>query len=71
MAAKAYAGDAADRCNVDALQLHGGIGFTWEHHLHLWLKRAMSLAASYGTSPELRRMLARDLLCRVAEEQTG
>ena len=57
-AAKAYASAAAETVNVDSLQLHGGIGFTWEHHLHLWLKRAMSLAASYGTARDLRRTLA-------------
>jgi alkylation response protein AidB-like acyl-CoA dehydrogenase len=61
-AAKAYAGSAADLANVSSLQLHGGIGFTWEYHLHLWLKRVMSLAASYGTTTALRRDLARELL---------
>ncbi|MEO9321960.1 acyl-CoA dehydrogenase family protein [Nocardioides sp. C4-1] len=65
--AKAYAGDAADRANVAALQLHGGIGFTWEYHLHLWLKRVMGLAASYGTTATLRRDLARELLARTRE----
>ncbi|MCR1781351.1 acyl-CoA/acyl-ACP dehydrogenase [Nocardioides carbamazepini] len=70
-AAKAYAGDAAARANVDALQLHGGIGFTWEYHLHIWLKRAMGLAASYGTTTALRRDLARELLARVAGERRG
>jgi alkylation response protein AidB-like acyl-CoA dehydrogenase len=61
-AAKAYAGQAAEVANVEALQLHGGVGFTWEHHLHMWMKRAMSLGASYGTARTLRRWLARDLL---------
>ncbi|HEX7306658.1 acyl-CoA dehydrogenase [Lentzea sp.] len=70
-AAKAYAGDAAARANVTALQLHGGIGFTWEYHLHIWLKRVMGLAATYGTTKALRRDLARDLLARVTEERRG
>ncbi|GAB3444521.1 acyl-CoA dehydrogenase family protein [Actinophytocola sediminis] len=70
-AAKAYAGDAAARANVDALQLHGGIGFTWEYHLHIWLKRVMGLAACYGTTTALRRDLARELLARVTEERRG
>lgn len=69
--AKAYAGDAAELANVDALQLHGGIGFTWEYHLHLWLKRVMGLAASYGTTTALRRELARELLAEVAQERVG
>ncbi len=61
-AAKAYAGDAAQLANVQALQLHGGIGFTWEYHLHVWLKRVMSLSAAYGTTRALRRALAQELL---------
>ena len=64
-AAKAYAGQAADRANVEALQLHGGIGFTWEYHLHFWLKRVMSLTAAYGTTTAHRRHLATDLLAQV------
>ena len=46
--AKAYASDAA--CNVtgSSLQVHGGIGFTWEHDLHLWLKRARTNSALFG-----------------------
>ncbi|QYJ03619.1 acyl-CoA/acyl-ACP dehydrogenase [Nocardioides panacisoli] len=67
--AKAYAGQAADRANVEALQLHGGIGFTWEHHLHVWLKRTMSLTAAHGTPAAHRRTLARDLLARIGEEE--
>lgn len=63
-AAKAYAGQAADRANVEALQLHGGIGFTWEYHLHVWLKRVMSLTAAYGTTTAHRRNLATELLAR-------
>ncbi|MEV0153759.1 acyl-CoA dehydrogenase [Micromonospora sp. NPDC050686] len=66
-AAKAYAGQAADRANVEALQLHGGIGFTWEYHLHFWLKRVMSLTAAYGTTTAHRRSLATDLLARVPD----
>ncbi|MEV0326852.1 acyl-CoA dehydrogenase [Micromonospora echinospora] len=64
-AAKAYAGQAADLANVQALQLHGGIGFTWEYHLHFWLKRVMSLTAAYGTTTAHRRDLATDLLAGV------
>ncbi|MFC5750979.1 acyl-CoA dehydrogenase family protein [Actinomadura rugatobispora] len=67
--AKAYAGDAAERANDEALQLHGGIGFTWEHHLHFWLKRALSLGAAYGSTTEHRRRLARELLESVAAEE--
>ena len=55
--AKAAANDAHRRANVEALQLHGGIGFTWEHDLHLWLKRGNALEAAYGSSAEHRRAL--------------
>jgi len=38
--AKAYAADAGWRVSASSLQVHGGIGFTWEHDLHFFLKRA-------------------------------
>ncbi len=53
--AKIAANDTEALCNGEALQCHGGIGFTWEHDLHLWLKRGMNLRASFGTSQQLRR----------------
>jgi alkylation response protein AidB-like acyl-CoA dehydrogenase len=40
---KAYASDAAAKANSEARQCHGGIGFTREHDLHLWLKRGEAL----------------------------
>jgi len=46
--AKAYASDAGFRVAASALQVHGGIGFTWEHDLHFFLKRARSNAAAFG-----------------------
>lgn len=47
--AKSYAASAAAVVNDHALQCHGGIGFTWEHDLHLWLKRGKALEQAYGT----------------------
>lgn len=38
--AKLWSGQAATRAALDAIQVHGGMGFTWEHDLHLFLKRA-------------------------------
>jgi alkylation response protein AidB-like acyl-CoA dehydrogenase len=38
--AKASAGEAAKLCAKDGIQVHGGIGFTWEHDLHLYIRRA-------------------------------
>ena len=46
--AKASASDAATVAARMALQVHGAIGYTWEHDLHLWMKRAWSLAAAWG-----------------------
>ena len=46
--AKAYAGDAGRRVPRAALQVHGGIGFTWEHDLHFFLKRGEANAHAYG-----------------------
>ena len=46
--AKAYASDAGWRVPASALQVLGGIGFTWEHDLHFWLKRGRANAAAWG-----------------------
>ncbi len=46
--AKAYASDAGWRVTASALQVHGGIGFTWEHDLQFLLKRAKANAYAYG-----------------------
>jgi alkylation response protein AidB-like acyl-CoA dehydrogenase len=59
--AKAYASDAACRVTGGSLQVHGGIGFTWEHDLHMWLKRARC-AASYLGSARWHRERVADLL---------
>jgi alkylation response protein AidB-like acyl-CoA dehydrogenase len=59
--AKAYASDAATSVCRSALQLHGGIGFTWEHDLHLFLKRAEANAHAYGDARWHREQVA-DLL---------
>jgi hypothetical protein len=46
--AKAAAGEAATRAAKDGIQIHGGIGFTWEHDLHLFIRRAYGAAALLG-----------------------
>ncbi|MEU1515173.1 acyl-CoA dehydrogenase family protein [Streptomyces sp. NPDC005811] len=66
--AKAYAGDAALSVCGDAVQVHGGIGFTWEHDAHLWLKRATSDAALFGSSAWHRRRVADLVLLPAATE---
>jgi len=56
--AKAYASDAGWRVTASALQLHGGIGFTWEHDLHFFLKRAKTDGHLFGTAAEHRERVA-------------
>jgi alkylation response protein AidB-like acyl-CoA dehydrogenase len=46
--AKAYASDAGWRVPDASIQVHGGIGFTWEHDLHFFLKRGRANAAAFG-----------------------
>ncbi len=56
--AKAYCSDAGERVTGASLQVHGGIGFTWEHDLHLWLKRASCDAAFLGDAGWHRERVA-------------
>jgi alkylation response protein AidB-like acyl-CoA dehydrogenase len=56
--AKAYASDAGWRVPAASLQVHGGIGFTWEHDLHLWLKRGKANAYLWGDAREHRERVA-------------
>ncbi len=57
--AKAYAGDASRFVCGEAIQMHGGIGFTWELDLHFYFKRAKTLEQFYGsTELQLERALA-------------
>jgi alkylation response protein AidB-like acyl-CoA dehydrogenase len=60
-AAKAYVGDAARRVCSEAIQVHGGIGFTWEYDLHLYMKRAKALEATYGDGDHHRERIVRAL----------
>ncbi|WP_068180161.1 acyl-CoA dehydrogenase family protein [Mycobacterium sp. UM_CSW] len=51
-AAKAYVGEYSVRIAQDCVQLHGGIGVTWEHDLHVFLRRIEVNRALYGTTEE-------------------
>jgi alkylation response protein AidB-like acyl-CoA dehydrogenase len=59
--AKAYASDAGWRVPDASIQVHGGIGFTWEHDLHFFLKRGKANAAAFGT-PSWHRERVADLI---------
>jgi alkylation response protein AidB-like acyl-CoA dehydrogenase len=56
--AKAYASDAGWNVTASALQVHGGIGFTWEHDLHFFLKRARADGRLYGSARDHRERVA-------------
>ena len=57
-AAKAYASDSGARVTSSAMQVHGGIGFTWEHDLHFFLKRARTDGALFGSARKHRDRVA-------------
>jgi alkylation response protein AidB-like acyl-CoA dehydrogenase len=56
--AKAACSDAAFECAANAIQLHGGIGFTWEHDAHLYFKRARAVSTLLGSPAWHRERLA-------------
>jgi alkylation response protein AidB-like acyl-CoA dehydrogenase len=57
--AQAYCSGVAVRAAEECVQLHGGIGFTWEHPAHLYLKRAKSASLALGTASRHRAALGR------------
>ena len=59
--AKAYASETGKNVTGDAIQLHGGIGFTWEHDIHLYYRRALANEATFGSAPLHREAVAREL----------
>jgi alkylation response protein AidB-like acyl-CoA dehydrogenase len=63
--AKTWCSDAAKRVMASGLQVHGGIGFTWEHDLHLYLKRSQLGQVSFGDAVFHRQRLAGLLRPRV------
>jgi alkylation response protein AidB-like acyl-CoA dehydrogenase len=65
-AAKAYASDAGWRVAASSLQVHGGIGFTWEHDLHFFLKRAKTDGHLFGTARRHRDRVAELSMARAA-----
>ncbi|HEX8854840.1 MAG TPA: acyl-CoA dehydrogenase family protein [Thermoleophilaceae bacterium] len=56
--AKAYASDAGWRVTAASLQVHGGIGFTWEHDLQFFLKRARTNGTLFGSARQHRERVA-------------
>ena len=56
--AKAAAGDAVSRIAKEAIQVHGGIGYTWESDVHLYVRRVESDAVLFGTAQQHRQTVA-------------
>jgi alkylation response protein AidB-like acyl-CoA dehydrogenase len=57
--AKAYCSDAYRQVTAEGIQIHGGIGFTWEHDLHLYFKRAKGSEVTFGDATWNRELVAR------------
>jgi alkylation response protein AidB-like acyl-CoA dehydrogenase len=70
-AAKAYAADAAVGICETAIQVLGGIGFTWEHVLHRLYKRALGVQSFGSSSTRLRAEVAAELLNGREESEPG
>ena len=64
--AKSWCSDASRRIMAAGLQVHGGIGFTWEHDMHLYLKRAQLDQVSFGDAP-----FHRDRNATMLQEESG
>ena len=56
--AKAFASDAFPRIGASAIQVFGGVGFTWEHDVHLFYKRLLTLQEAYGDATDALEELA-------------
>jgi alkylation response protein AidB-like acyl-CoA dehydrogenase len=67
-AAKAWCSEASRRVMATGLQVHGGIGFTWEHDLHLFVKRAQLDESSFGGAAFHRERVAALLSGRKPED---
>jgi alkylation response protein AidB-like acyl-CoA dehydrogenase len=67
--AKAYCGDYLGELMQDCVQMHGGIGLTSEHDLHIYFRRVAADRATYGTSAQHRRRVAVGRIRAVTEAE--
>lgn len=65
-AAKSFTADTFFKCAADMIQLHGGIGFTWEHDAHLFFKRARAIQTLLGNGEWHREQIAAMVLGEAA-----
>jgi alkylation response protein AidB-like acyl-CoA dehydrogenase len=56
--AKARASDAYRKVSAENIQIHGGVGFTWEYDCHLFFKRAKALEVTFGDATQHRERVA-------------
>jgi alkylation response protein AidB-like acyl-CoA dehydrogenase len=68
--AKAYCSEAAVRVAGEGIQIHGGLGFTWEQDLHIYFKHARAAELAFG-SPRLQRELAARVIIDGNPSATG
>jgi alkylation response protein AidB-like acyl-CoA dehydrogenase len=66
--AAAFCADAFFHCAAETIQVHGGIGFTWEHDAHLFFKRARAGKTLLGTPADHREHIARRIFATTGEE---
>jgi alkylation response protein AidB-like acyl-CoA dehydrogenase len=59
--AKAWCSDVYKHISGDGIQIHGGIGFTWDHDMHLYFKRAKTAEVAFGDSDYHREEVAKIL----------
>lgn len=69
--AKAAASDAYMLAATEAVQLHGGIGFTWDQDTHLWFKRAKASEVLFGNASWHRERMIQHLPSSVAQRRSG
>ncbi len=63
--AKVTANDAFRFCAQEAIQLHGGVGFTWEYDPQLYFKRSQASGALFGTTGQMLSFIARRVIDRI------
>ena len=65
--AKSYASDSYREVGNLAIQVHGGIGFTWDENIHFYYKRAKASELMFGDAPYHRERIARLIVDRISE----
>jgi alkylation response protein AidB-like acyl-CoA dehydrogenase len=59
--AKAFCSDTYFRCAAESVQIHGGVGFSWEYDVHLYFKRAKSTEILFGSPVYHRERVAQHI----------